>query len=36
MEFAAELLSELDVLSEKELRLWMELFRGGRIPSGVA
>ena len=36
VEFAAELLSELDVLSEKELRLWMELFRGGRIPSGVA
>ncbi|HZM26502.1 MAG TPA: DJ-1/PfpI family protein [Gemmatimonadales bacterium] len=36
VEFAAELLSELDVLSEKERRLWVELFRGGRIPARVA
>ena len=33
VEFAAELLNELDVLSEQERRLWVELFRGGRLPS---
>jgi len=33
VEFAAELLNELNVLSEKERKLWVELFRGGRLPS---
>ena len=33
VEFAAELMQELDVLSDKERRLWVELFRGGRLPS---
>jgi putative intracellular protease/amidase len=36
VEFAAELLDELNVLGEKERKLWVELFRGGRIPSRVA
>ena len=35
VEFAAELLGELDVLSETDRRLWTDLFRGGRLPSGV-
>ena len=33
VEFAAELLSELDVLGEKDRRLWTDLFRSGRVPS---
>ena len=36
VEFAAELLSELDVLTEKSRRLWTDVFRSGRVPSGVA
>jgi len=35
VEFAAELMQELDVLSDKERRLWVELFRSGRLPSRV-
>jgi putative intracellular protease/amidase len=37
VEFAAELLSELDVLTEPRRRLWARIFRSGRIPPpGVA
>jgi len=36
VEFAAELLGELDVLSEKGRRLWTDLFRSGRVPSTVS
>jgi putative intracellular protease/amidase len=34
VEFAAELLRELDVLSEPRRQLWTRLFRSGHIPSG--
>lgn len=33
VEFAAELLAELEVLTEKGRRLWTEVFRSGRVPS---
>jgi putative intracellular protease/amidase len=36
VEFAAELLGELGVLSEKQLRFWTNLFRTGRAPSPSA
>ena len=36
VEFAAELFNELDVLSESERAEWIDLFRGGRLPPGVA
>ena len=36
VEFAAELLGELGVLSEKQLRFWTNLFRTGRAPSSAA
>ena len=36
VEFAAELLSELDVLNEPSRRLWAEIFRSGRVPARVA
>lgn len=36
VEFAAELLSELDVLNEPSRRLWTEIFRSGRVPARVA
>ena len=36
VEFAAELLAELDVLSEPERRLWTDMFRSGQIPSRAA
>jgi putative intracellular protease/amidase len=36
VEFAAELLSELDVLDEPRRLLWTEIFRSGRVPARVA
>jgi putative intracellular protease/amidase len=36
VEFAGKLLEELDVLSEKRRRLWTDVFRSGRVPSGAA
>ena len=36
VEFAAELLAELDVLSESDRALWLELFRSGRLPKDAA
>jgi putative intracellular protease/amidase len=32
VEFAAELLNELDVLSESDREVWVDLFRSGRLP----
>lgn len=36
VEFAAELFNELGVLSEPDRAVWTDLFRGGRMPPGVA
>jgi len=36
VEFATELFNELGVLSEPDRAAWTALFRGGRIPPGVA
>ena len=36
VEFATELFHELGVLSEADRATWTELFRSGRLPSGVA
>ena len=36
VEFAAELLNELEVLSESDRAVWTDLFRGGRIPPDAA
>jgi putative intracellular protease/amidase len=36
VEFAAELFNELGVLSESDRAVWTGLFRGGRLPPGVA
>jgi len=36
VEFACEIMAELDVLSEEDRERWTELFRGGRIPEGSA
>lgn len=36
VEFAAELLKELEVMSESDRALWTDLFRSGRIPPGAA
>jgi putative intracellular protease/amidase len=36
VEFAAELFNELDVLSESDRRVWIDLFRGGQLPPRVA
>ena len=33
VEFAAELMGELEVLTEKGRRVWTEIFRTGRVPS---
>lgn len=33
VEFAAELMGELEVLTEKGRRTWTEIFRTGRVPS---
>ena len=35
VEFAREIMAELDVLSEDDRDRWAKLFRGGRIPSGA-
>jgi putative intracellular protease/amidase len=35
VEFAAELLNELGVLSEPDRQLWRDLFRSGRLPPGA-
>jgi putative intracellular protease/amidase len=34
VEFAAEIMAELDVLSEGQRRLWTTMFRSGRLPAG--
>jgi putative intracellular protease/amidase len=36
VEFAAELFNELDVLSESDRGVWLDLFRGGRLPPETA
>ncbi|HZE71712.1 MAG TPA: DJ-1/PfpI family protein [Pyrinomonadaceae bacterium] len=36
VEFAREIMAELDVLSEDDRERWAKLFRGGRIPEGAA
>jgi hypothetical protein len=36
VEFAAELFNELDVLSESDRGVWLEMFRGGRLPPETA
>ena len=36
VEFAAELFAELDVFSESDRALWLELFRSGRLPEDSA
>ena len=36
VEFAAELFNELDVLTESDRAVWTGMFRGGRLPPGVA
>ena len=36
VEFAAELFNELGVLSEPDRAMWTDLFRSGRVRSGVA
>jgi len=35
VEFAREIMAELDVLSEDDRDQWAKLFRGGRIPNGA-
>jgi putative intracellular protease/amidase len=34
VEFAAEIMAELGVLSDTDRKRWTELFRGGRVPNG--
>jgi putative intracellular protease/amidase len=36
IEFAHEIMAELDVLTESDRDRWAQLFRGGRIPGGEA
>ena len=36
VEFAAEIMAELGVLSDDERKQWTELFRSGRVPNGAA
>jgi hypothetical protein len=36
VEFAAEIMAELDVLSDTDRERWTKLFRGGRVPTGAA
>ena len=36
VEFAAEIMAELGVLSDDERKKWTELFRSGRVPNGAA
>jgi len=36
VEFAAEIMAELAVLSDTERELWTRLFRSGRVPTGSA
>lgn len=36
VEFAAELFNELDVLSESDCGVWLEMFRSGRLPPETA
>ena len=36
VEFAKEILAELEVLSEAERALWADMFRSGRLPAGGA
>ena len=36
VEFAAEIMAELGVLSDDERRQWAKLFRSGRVPTGAA
>jgi putative intracellular protease/amidase len=36
VEFAAELFHELEVLSESDRGVWLDLFRGGRLPPETA
>ncbi len=36
VEFAEEIMAELGVLSDSDRSYWTSLFRGGRLPSGVA
>ena|SRR5258706_10845488 len=36
VEFAREIMAELDVLSEDDRDRWTTLFRGGRIPNGAS
>ena len=36
VEFAKEILAELEVLSEAERALWADMFRSGRLPAGAA
>ena len=35
VEFAREIMAELDVLNEDDRDRWAKLFRGGRIPNGA-
>ena len=36
VEFAREIMAELDVLSPSDRDLWTKLFRGGKVPRGAA
>ena len=36
VEFAAEIMAELGVLTDDERKQWTELFRSGRVPNGAA
>ena len=36
VEFAKEILAELEVLSEADRALWADMFRSGRLPAGAA
>jgi len=36
VEFAAEIMAELGVLSDEERKEWTRLFRSGRVPNGAA
>ena len=36
IEFAAEIMAELGVLSDADRRRWTTMFRSGRVPAGVA
>ena len=36
VEFAAEIFAELGVFSEADRALWVQYFRGGRLPAGAA